>query len=1220
MPPVVVGVAAYYAAAGVVTTAAAIAIGIGAAALTYAATPDVSGMSYSNAANSQQQMIRSPNEPRRYVYGRAMVSGPMVFASESGADNKYLHLVVPLATHRCDAVESVYFDDKVAWSSSTGMASEYAGKARIKVHLGDQTTADPDLVAECSDWTAEHVGREITYFYVRLEHDTEVFPNGVPNIKALLRGKPVYDPRLDSTVGGTGSHRWNDPSTWEWSDNWGLCVLDFTRFSSGIGAEQDEIDLDTFAAAANDSDQPVYTDAENVERRFTCNGTWQADQTPSTILEQMLTAGLGTHVYVYGQYRLYAGVYQGPPVVTLTEDDAAGQITVRPYTPRSELCNAVRGTFVDPDQAYQPTDFPPVESAELQADDNGEYIDDDLDLPFTQSVWTAQRLAKLYLLQKRSGLQITFPIKMIGLSVSVGRIVNINLPRLNLAGVFRVDDWTFEMGKPVQLVLTYHSAELFENADTGGTPLVPASPVNYPDGSVVPTPSNVTFTAFEPDASLLGQLSWDAPGGSNAYRYRVEVSSGELLAYQANPSGSVLPLPRLDAGNYTVRIWAINLFGNRSNTPAEIALAVDTAPPVIGIDAVASLFELAIYPRTAVATATSTVFTVLGGTNNDRGAATELGTGKSVVWTGRRADTPYYVWARSVNDYGISAWYGPVELRTSANTDALTEALEGKLSQAALDANLQQTLDHLASTADQIDQTLEQYDQQISDAVSTAQGAADAVELQQQTLTALGETQEQQQGLLVELQRADLSSAERISLLQVLLDNAQAQMVEQERVSAEGVQRMVKLSAQSDKAASTLTEVQEVTDTQAQTLLQLKTTQEGQTAQLTQISETTTDLVQQQAQLTLDVEGQQGSINALQGLFVDVDGNLVARGGWVSDSNGLLNGVLGFNDGQVSQLDILANVFRLIVKRANGTTFEGLKVNLANAADPVLEFAGRILAGTKIESPVVNGGTVTGGLLRGGRLEMVGSSHMTVMAATPFGPDNLLEWYGPRTGSVDGAGNPVLTALTKARAVSYRDNAGDEGVGGTITVDQIIGNVTNIQRVAAPPTGYWYRETISHASAVSWRKALTLKMPAVAHDRYVSLMNLQMGINNSNTTLGTSFGGQVQARLKSGTVLKTWYIALDGTAAGGDGMQAGHLVEIVSGALTRQIRDLFLPAGQGEVQFWITIDVPAGSGVTSYDLVASVGWPGVTNSLRAYGPFVDITSILAGSQSGVTLT
>ena len=92
MPPVIVGVAAGVAAAGVVSTAAAIAIGVAATALTYAVTPEFGAGSFSNEAYAQQQMLRSPAEPRRGVYGRAMVSGPLIFAEETGTDNEFLHL------------------------------------------------------------------------------------------------------------------------------------------------------------------------------------------------------------------------------------------------------------------------------------------------------------------------------------------------------------------------------------------------------------------------------------------------------------------------------------------------------------------------------------------------------------------------------------------------------------------------------------------------------------------------------------------------------------------------------------------------------------------------------------------------------------------------------------------------------------------------------------------------------------------------------------------------------------------------------------------------------------------------------------------------------------------------------------------------------------------------------------------------------------------------
>jgi hypothetical protein len=47
-------------------------------------------------------------------------------------------------------------------------------------------------------------------------------------------------PALDSTVaGGSGSHRWNDPSTWEWSDNPAVCRYNWVR---GIYANDDVTD------------------------------------------------------------------------------------------------------------------------------------------------------------------------------------------------------------------------------------------------------------------------------------------------------------------------------------------------------------------------------------------------------------------------------------------------------------------------------------------------------------------------------------------------------------------------------------------------------------------------------------------------------------------------------------------------------------------------------------------------------------------------------------------------------------------------------------------------------------------------------------------------------------------------------------------------------------------------------------------------------------------
>ncbi|CAD6366748.1 hypothetical protein SHEWT2_01229 [Shewanella hafniensis] len=668
MPPVIVGIAAGVAAAGVVSTAAAIAIGIGAAALTYAATPKFDGGSFANEAFSQQQMLRSPVEPRRGIYGRAMVSGPLVFAEETGTDNAYLHLVIPLAGHRCDGVEKIYFGDEVAWANGA-LTSKYASVARLKIHLGNQTTSDPDLTAECSQWTSAHVGFGVTYLYARLKFDTKVFPNGVPNIKALVRGKQVFDPR-------NANHDWEQPTTWTWSDNWALCCLDYNRFESGVGAAAHEIDLSYFAAAANDSDQLVEYQAGKFEKRYTCNGTYNQDVSPSSIMEKMLTAGAGMHVYVSGQYRLYAGVYQGPEVLVLTEDDAAGDIDVRPYTPRAELCNAVRGTFVDPENFYQPTDFPPYESSYYRAQDDGEYIDHDLDLPFTQSVWTAQRLGKLYLEQKRAGMQISMPIKMIGVAVSVGKVVGLSLPRLGIDGTFQVVDWQFDYGKPVSLILVETSAELFDFAMGSYTERDLTPNVILPNPATVPTPVGLQYVEYQDDPQWQGELTWSAPANNSSYRYVIEVSNGlGEVVYQTNADATRLLLPKFDTGFYTVSLWALNLFANRSNVPATITIGATLPAPVTGIEVIAGPLTLTLRPTTAAQIAQTTQFEILGSITNNIADATLIGTGKDAVWPDRHPNTRYQVWARTINNYGVSSWYGPVQATTSADNSSIIDLI-----------------------------------------------------------------------------------------------------------------------------------------------------------------------------------------------------------------------------------------------------------------------------------------------------------------------------------------------------------------------------------------------------------------------------------------------------------------------------------------------------------------------------------------------------------------
>ncbi|MCL1164326.1 hypothetical protein L2728_21075, partial [Shewanella chilikensis] len=103
--------------------------------------------------------------------------------------------------------------------------------------------------------------------------------------------------------------------------------------------------------------------------------------------------------------------------------------------------------------------------------------------------------------------------------------------------------------------------------------------------------------------------------------------------------------------------------------------------------------------------------------------------------------------------------------------------------------------------------------------------------------------------------------------------------------------------------------------------------------------------------------------------------------------------------------------------QARLAVFGGLTAN-SIAAGAIL--GNHIKAGEKITSPIIEGGEV----------RLVGSSFMKVSAASAFGPDGLIEWYGPK---LLVGGNPDWANLRKNNAITYLAANGDAYFGGSLS-------------------------------------------------------------------------------------------------------------------------------------------------------------------------------------------
>ncbi len=179
--------------------------------------------------------IRSSIAPRQIVYGETVVSGPIVAAFSTGNNNKYLHLFVCLAGHEVEEIGDIWLDDTLSTDAKfTGIVNTYT-------HTGTASqAADANAVADITEWTTAHQLKGIAYIYARFEQDVDVWVSGIPNIKARVKGKKVYDTRTSTTI---------------WSDNPILCQRDF--LTTEFGASTSDVDDTITTAQANICDEDV---------------------------------------------------------------------------------------------------------------------------------------------------------------------------------------------------------------------------------------------------------------------------------------------------------------------------------------------------------------------------------------------------------------------------------------------------------------------------------------------------------------------------------------------------------------------------------------------------------------------------------------------------------------------------------------------------------------------------------------------------------------------------------------------------------------------------------------------------------------------------------------------------------------------------------------------------------------------------------------------------
>ena len=215
-----------------------------------------------------------------------------------------------------------------------------------------------------------------------------------------------------------------------WSANAARCVMDYLHdphIGMRIGFE--EFDETSLLAAIDVCDDDIPRTNAPDEKRYEANGILSSSKIPRENIQSLLSSMAGTLVWVGGKWFLYAGAFRSP-TLTFDEDDFVSDLNIQSLIPRSDNFNAVKGVFVYPNSNWEPTDFPPVTSATFEAEDQGERVYGDINLPFTTSYSAAQRLAKIVLFRQREPLTVRTKMKLSAFQAQPGTVVKINNSRL----------------------------------------------------------------------------------------------------------------------------------------------------------------------------------------------------------------------------------------------------------------------------------------------------------------------------------------------------------------------------------------------------------------------------------------------------------------------------------------------------------------------------------------------------------------------------------------------------------------------------------------------------------------------------------------------------------------------------------------------------------------------------------------------------------------------
>lgn len=336
----------------------------------------------------------------KYATGGYAVSPAMSHGKTGKTHNAYLTYVLEVSDAPVSALSSLIIDGTPVTIGTTAdpdyglpIQGEFVDRAWVKFYTGAQVAADPMLIAKYGSypdrpWSADMIGRGLAYAVLTFRYDRKVF-DSLPSVRFVVDGLNLYDPRKDSSVGGSGAQRWATPATWAFTRNpivmiynimRGITLPDGSRWGGACTA--DDLPLANWIAAMNVCDVEVTLSGGGTIARYTAGFEVSVDDEPAAVIEELLKACNGQMVDMGGIWKVRAGSL-GLPVHFFTDEDiiATRPEEFDPFPGLAETYNGITATYPEPTSLWESREAPARYNATWEAEDGGRRLVAALSLP-----------------------------------------------------------------------------------------------------------------------------------------------------------------------------------------------------------------------------------------------------------------------------------------------------------------------------------------------------------------------------------------------------------------------------------------------------------------------------------------------------------------------------------------------------------------------------------------------------------------------------------------------------------------------------------------------------------------------------------------------------------------------------------------------------------------------------------------------------------------------